>query len=41
MKEVLRVSIVDVIVVLFSGLEKRSVFNGSYVMMDLLVEFCF
>ncbi|XP_054415143.1 protein cordon-bleu isoform X4 [Pongo abelii] len=40
MKEVLRASTVDVTVVLPSGLEKRSVLNGSHAMMDLLVELC-
>nr|XP_035109324.1 protein cordon-bleu isoform X19 [Callithrix jacchus] len=40
MKEALRDSTVDVTVVLPSGLEKRSVLNGSHAMMDLLVELC-
>ncbi|XP_058390797.1 protein cordon-bleu isoform X3 [Diceros bicornis minor] len=40
MKENLRNSAVDVTVVLPSGLEKKSVVNGSYAMMDLLVELC-
>ncbi|XP_011802914.1 PREDICTED: protein cordon-bleu isoform X3 [Colobus angolensis palliatus] len=40
MKEALRASTVDVTVVLPSGLEKRSVLNGSHAMMDLLVELC-
>ncbi|XP_054213658.1 protein cordon-bleu isoform X7 [Homo sapiens] len=40
MKEALRASTMDVTVVLPSGLEKRSVLNGSHAMMDLLVELC-
>ncbi|XP_023494834.2 protein cordon-bleu isoform X10 [Equus caballus] len=40
MKENLRNSVVDVTVVLPSGLEKKSVVNGSHAMMDLLVELC-
>ncbi|XP_074235775.1 protein cordon-bleu isoform X5 [Saimiri boliviensis] len=40
MKEALRDSTVDVTVVLPSGLEKKSVLNGSHAMMDLLVELC-
>uniref|UniRef100_A0A2K6FLH5 Cordon-bleu ubiquitin-like domain-containing protein n=1 Tax=Propithecus coquereli TaxID=379532 RepID=A0A2K6FLH5_PROCO len=40
MKEALRDSTVDVTVVLPSGLEKRSVLNGSHAMMDLLVDLC-
>ncbi|XP_033050237.1 protein cordon-bleu isoform X6 [Trachypithecus francoisi] len=40
MKEALRASTVDVTVVLPSGLEKRSMLNGSHAMMDLLVELC-
>ncbi|XP_045420704.1 protein cordon-bleu isoform X9 [Lemur catta] len=39
-KEALRDSTVDVTVVLPSGLEKRSVLNGSHAMMDLLVDLC-
>ncbi|KAI5761112.1 COBL protein [Gulo gulo luscus] len=40
MKENLRNSTVAVTVVLPSGLEKKSVVNGSHAMMDLLVELC-
>ncbi|XP_073741157.1 protein cordon-bleu isoform X3 [Callorhinus ursinus] len=40
MKETLRNSMVAVTVVLPSGLEKKSVVNGSHAMMDLLVELC-
>ncbi|CAK7309078.1 Protein cordon-bleu [Vulpes lagopus] len=40
MKENLRNSAVAVTVVLPSGLEKKSVVNGSHAMMDLLVELC-
>ncbi|XP_014448449.1 protein cordon-bleu isoform X2 [Tupaia chinensis] len=40
MKEALRNSTVDVTVVLPSGLEKKSVVNGSHAMMDLLVDLC-
>nr|XP_035925343.1 protein cordon-bleu-like isoform X4 [Halichoerus grypus] len=40
MKENLRNSMVAVTVVLPSGLEKKSVVNGSHAMMDLLVELC-
>ncbi|XP_034882382.1 protein cordon-bleu [Mirounga leonina] len=39
-KENLRNSMVAVTVVLPSGLEKKSVVNGSHAMMDLLVELC-
>ncbi|XP_058152597.1 protein cordon-bleu isoform X26 [Dasypus novemcinctus] len=40
MKENLWTSLVDITVVLPSGLEKKSVVNGSHAMMDLLVELC-
>ncbi|KAM9216719.1 protein cordon-bleu [Dugong dugon] len=40
MKENLRNSMVDITVVLPSGLEKKSVVSGSHAMMDLLVELC-
>ncbi|XP_035579190.1 protein cordon-bleu isoform X5 [Zalophus californianus] len=40
MKETLRNSMLAVTVVLPSGLEKKSVVNGSHAMMDLLVELC-
>ncbi|XP_036896998.1 protein cordon-bleu isoform X2 [Sturnira hondurensis] len=40
LKEDLRDRVVDLTVVLPSGLEKRSVVNGSHAMMDLLVELC-
>ncbi|XP_036774700.2 protein cordon-bleu isoform X4 [Manis pentadactyla] len=40
MKENLQNSVVAITVVLPSGLEKRSVVNGSRAMMDLLVELC-
>ncbi|XP_076975430.1 protein cordon-bleu isoform X3 [Tamandua tetradactyla] len=40
MKENLWNSLVDITVVLPSGLEKRSVVDGSHAMMDLLVELC-
>ncbi|KAM8770587.1 protein cordon-bleu [Rhynchonycteris naso] len=39
-KEDLEDRVVDLTVVLPSGLEKRSVVNGSHAMMDLLVELC-
>ncbi|XP_045142251.1 protein cordon-bleu isoform X2 [Echinops telfairi] len=40
MKENLHNSTVDITVVLPSGLEKKSVVNGSHAMIDLLVELC-
>ncbi|KAM6178293.1 protein cordon-bleu [Rhynchocyon petersi] len=40
MKENLRNSMVDITVVLPSGLEKKSLVNGSHAMIDLLVELC-
>lgn len=40
MQDAPRDSVVDLTVVLPSGLEKRSVVNGSHAMMDLLVELC-
>ncbi|XP_054427352.1 protein cordon-bleu isoform X2 [Pteronotus mesoamericanus] len=40
LKESLRDRAVDLTVVLPSGLEKRSVVNGSHAVMDLLVELC-
>ncbi|KAG8510595.1 Protein cordon-bleu [Galemys pyrenaicus] len=40
MKEQLQKSVVDITVVLPSGMAKKSVVNGSHAMMDLLVELC-
>ncbi|XP_042637337.1 protein cordon-bleu [Orycteropus afer afer] len=40
MKENLRNSLVNITVVLPSGMEKKSVVNGSHAMIDLLVELC-
>ncbi|XP_054551855.1 protein cordon-bleu [Talpa occidentalis] len=40
MKEQLQKSMVDITVVLPSGMEKKSTVNGSHAMMDLLVELC-
>ncbi|XP_012589405.1 PREDICTED: protein cordon-bleu [Condylura cristata] len=40
MKEQLQKSVLDITVVLPSGMEKKSVINGSHAMMDLLVELC-